>query len=376
MKKQVLLSKVRPHGGGKAGGAVSRKMPENHMIRQNTFENQYLLSPDIMSAIKKLSESTYTFLALIDHTLDDIESLCHLDNGHDRRVPCYGLGPLENVPLEILQMILLRLDIRSMTEFRRVNRRARLAVDHIPQYKQIVLHAPASIRGCLSLRSGFSFSCQDLYDKLRTAECDSCGDFGGYLYLVTCRRVCFLCFTEKADYLPLLRSDVIRKFGLRSEHLAKIPSFKSVPGRYSSRGIKCHRRLTLFDHSAAREAGIFVHGDSNSMKQYASESLAKRIEIHQSRNARSTHGVKPPRLPRSEESFDGFSSNPIRFMGIIRAPVLDTRTAIPQWGFHCTACKPHHYGRPLHWRRKFTKDSYRNHIRECGEIIDGKHKHE
>ena len=345
-----------------------------HLLkRRNTFGNHTYSPSDIMTVVQKLSESTYTFLGIIDHTLDDIEGLCRLDNGHDRRVPCYGLGPLEIVPLEILQMILLRLDIQSMTHFRRVNRRARLVVDQIPQYKQIVVHAPASIRGCLTIRTGFSFSCQDLYNKLRTADCDSCGDFGGYLYLATCRRVCFLCFTEKTDYLPLLRSDVIRKFGLRSEHLAKVPSFKSIPGLYSPRGIKCRRRLTLIDHSAAREAGIVMHGDSNSMKQYAPETLNKRLEIHQSRKATSTGGVKP-RLPRSEDSFDGFSSNPLRFMGIIRAPVLGARMGSPQWGFHCIACKPHHYGRPLHWRRKFTKESYRDHIRECGEIIDGKHK--
>lgn len=82
----------------------------------------------IMAAVQKLSESAYTFLGIIDHMLDDIESLCHLDNGHDRRVPLYGLGPSEIVPLEVLQMIILRLDIQSITHFRRVNRRARLVV--------------------------------------------------------------------------------------------------------------------------------------------------------------------------------------------------------------------------------------------------------
>ena len=117
-----------------------------------------------------------------------------------------------------------------------------------------------------------------------------------------------------------------------------------------------------------------MHGDSVSIKQYASESLTKKLEIHQSRKATST-GAKP-RLPRSEDPFDVFSSNPLRFMGIIRAPDLDARMADPQWGFHCIACNPHHYGRPLHWRRKFTKESYRAHIIECGEIIGGKHKPE
>jgi hypothetical protein len=55
------------------------------------------------------------------------------------------------------------------------------------------------------------------------------GDFGGYLYLITCRRVCFLCFTEKPDYLPLLRADAIRKFGLHNEHTVRLPAMKTVP---------------------------------------------------------------------------------------------------------------------------------------------------
>ena len=326
-----------------------------------------------MSASRMLSDSTYIFLSLIDHMLDDIEGLCDLKNGRDRRVPCYGLGTLETLPLEVLQMVLLRLDILSITDFRRVNRQARLVVDQIPQYKQIIVHAPASIRGCLNIGTGCLFSCQYLYKKLRTPECDSCGDFGGYLYLVTCRRVCFLCFTENADFLPLLRNDAIRKYGLRSQHIAKLPYFKSLPGCYSSRGIKCTRRLTLIDHSAAREAGIVLHGDIDTMTRYASEITTKRLETYQSRNSRYTSRSKP-RRPRSEDAFDGHCSNPMRFMASIRVPLINDCTATPQWGFHCIACKSHHYGRPLHWRRMFTKESFRDHIRERGEIIDGKHK--
>lgn len=325
-----------------------------------------------MPTAQELSEPTYPFFPKFDRKLDDIESLCPLDNGRDGRVPCHGLGQLEILPLEILQMVLLPLDIQSITQFRRINRQARLVVDQIPQYKQIIAHAPASIRGCLSIGTGSSFSCQDLYDTLRTADCDSCGDFGGYLYLITCRRVCFLCFTGKTDYLPLRRSDVVRKFGLRSEHLAKLPSLKSVPGRYSPFEIKCRRRITLYDHSAALEAGIAVHGDSKSMEQYASDNLANKLEVYESRKATSTGVV--PRRPKSED-FDAHQSNPLRFMGIIRAPVFDARMPDPQWGFHCIACESHS-DPPLNWRRKFTKESYRDHIRECGEAIHGEHKPE
>lgn len=326
-----------------------------------------------MAAIRKTSESTYVFLESRDHTLDDIENLCPLDNGQHSRFPSYTLGSLEQLPVELINMVLIQLEIRSLTDFRRVNRRAMQVVDSIPQYKKIILHAATSIRGSLSIGTGNLFSCQELYEKLCTAGCDSCGDLGGYLYLVTCRRVCFLCFTEKTEYLPLLRADAIRKFGLHREDIATLPSMKSIPGRYSPREIKCRTRLTLIDHDAAREAGIAVHGNISAMEQYALEMTSKRLEQYQSR--KSLHIADGPNLrrPRSEDVFDGRSSNPKRFLGIVRAPFLNARTGSPECVFHCAACKPHHYDRPLHWRRKFTRESFEDHIRECGEIIHGKH---
>ncbi|OJJ87589.1 uncharacterized protein ASPGLDRAFT_163897 [Aspergillus glaucus CBS 516.65] len=283
------------------------------------------------------------------------------------------LGSLEQLPLELINMVLIQLEIQSLTDFQRVNKRAMQVVDSIPQYKKIILHAPASIRGSLSISTGSLFSCQELYEKLCTAECDSCGDLGGYLYLVTCRRICFLCFTKKTEYLPLLQADTIRKFRLRREDIATLPSMNSVPGRYSPREIKCRTQLTLIDHDAARQAGITVHGNINAMEQYALEMTSKKLEQYQSR--KSIHIADCPNLrrPRSEDIFDGHSPNLKRFLGIIRAPFLNARTGSLEWVFHCAACKPHHYNRPLHWRRRYTRKSFEDHIRECGEIIHGKH---
>lgn len=325
-----------------------------------------------MAAIRKTSESTCIFLDIKDNTLDDIDNSYRLNNQFEFSTTRYGLGALDRLPLEIIHLALIRLDIQSLTDFRHVNKRARLITDSIPQYKLILTHAPTSIRGSLNIKSARFFSCLDLYEKLSTAECDSCGDFGGYLYLVTCRRVCFLCFTENVDYLPISRKDAMRKFGLGSEHLASLPCMKSFPGRYSSRGIKCRQRETLFDYSAVRQTGITIHGTISSMEEYALEMTSNRREAHATLSLRRTNGTNL-RPPRSEDSFDGRCSNPKRFMGIIRAPFLSVQTAFPDLGFHCVACKAHHYCRPLHWRRRYTVDSFQDHIQECGEIIEGKH---
>lgn len=325
-----------------------------------------------MAAIRMTSESTYVFSKIEDNTLDDMDNP-HQPNDHFKFHNLrYGLEALDRLPLEIIHLTLIQLDIQSLTAFRRVNKQARLVVDSIPQYKQILAHAPVSLRASLKIKTARFFSFLDLHKKLSTAECDSCGDFGGYLYLVTCRRVCYLCFTGKIDYLPISRKDAIRKFGLDSAHLANLPCMRSFPGRYSPRGIKCRRREMLFDYSAARQAGIALHGSIDSMEAYVSEMASKSLDAYNTKLSLRGIGTNL-RPPRSEDSFDGLDSNPKRFIGIVRALFFNGPTVAPDCGFHCLACKAHHYGRPLHWRRKYTVDSFQDHLRECGEIVAGEH---
>jgi len=260
-----------------------------------------------------------------------------------------------------------------LSDPRRVNKAAKLVTDSDPYYNVIRTHIPASIRGSLNIGTARFISCKDLYKTLSTAECDSCGDFGGYLYLITCRRVCFLCFTEKVDFLPLTRKDTIRKFGLDSEHLAKLPHLRSFPFFYTPKRNKCRRREVLFDYSAAQEKGIVVYGSISSTEEYISEMARKKPEAFDIQRSLRTGCETNPRQSRTGDSFDGRISNPKRFFGIIRAPFFDLGTSSIDWGSHCIACKSHHYFRPLHWRRKYTLASFHDHIKECGRKVDGEH---
>ncbi|KAL3491173.1 hypothetical protein BJX62DRAFT_237411 [Aspergillus germanicus] len=131
---------------------------------------------------------TYYRLSLVDHTLDSNSRLCPLDDGRHTSPPKVDLGALDKLPQELLEMVLGQLDIQSLTKFRRVNRRAMQAVDSIHAYKQIVTRFPTALRAILSISTGATYSCQDLYHELQTAECRSCRHFGGFLYLLTCRQ--------------------------------------------------------------------------------------------------------------------------------------------------------------------------------------------
>ncbi|KAI0484955.1 hypothetical protein GGR56DRAFT_616277 [Xylariaceae sp. FL0804] len=145
------------------------------------------------SGMRKL---TYTSLHINDHTLDDrlpgLES--PPEQGHFCLPPTKDIGALDDLPPELVAMILSELDLRTLTDFRCVNRRAAELVNSLVEYKAITTHAQNALRDILSIEAGRGITCRTLYDKLCTPNCEQCGDFGSYLYLLTCKRLCFFCF--------------------------------------------------------------------------------------------------------------------------------------------------------------------------------------
>jgi hypothetical protein len=131
-------------------------------------------------------------------------------------------------------VVLFQLDLRTLTDFRRVNQRGKQVTESIPQYKSITTHVRNVICGILSIETGRWTTCNTLYEKLCTAECEKCGDFGCSLYILTCKRVCFLCFLEDERFLPISHSHALRKFGVDHQILDTLHRMRSIPGIYST----------------------------------------------------------------------------------------------------------------------------------------------
>lgn len=139
-------------------------------------------------------------LKTLDHA--QLRVRCPLDNGHITTIPLRAAGHLERLPNELLDLVLLSVDIPSLTVFRRASRRAMQMVDSLHQYAAIIKHCPDVIRAIVSLQAA-GFDCMHLHETLLASECAVCGDFGNNLYLINCRRLCNYCYRHHPDYRPV-----------------------------------------------------------------------------------------------------------------------------------------------------------------------------
>jgi len=189
--------------------------------------------------------------------------------------------------VELIGLVLAQIDLRTLTDFRRINNRAMQVVDSIPEYRLVQQHTPDSIRGILSVELGSPISVQTFFKTLNESRCEDCGDFAGFIYLFTCKRVCFIFLDEKPRYYPLSVPEAVRNFGVCRQLLA-LPALKSIPGFYSPNEYTRKARFTLVDSESIRRIGIERHGSEEAMEQYAAQKLS---EAYQHRGGRGLRDV-------------------------------------------------------------------------------------
>lgn len=328
--------------------------------------------------IENIDRLTYAKPRIDDHTLDD-NLLTSPDSStklRPRRLrSSASLGALDRLPAELLTHIFCQLDLSSLSDFRSVNSQAMDVVEFLPQYQLIKQHAYTTLCGILQIRTGKWITCEDLAKTICTSQCQQCGDFGGYIYLLTCKQVCFLCFTTHEFYWPLPPLRATRKYGLNKEVLENVPHMTVVPGIYSP-NVRKARKCVLVDPRSAFEAGIALHGSISAMEESVADLETRREAAYQMRISKHLEQDKSQeRLPRRppNDPVDGRSGNPYRFVAISSVPWFDKASKGPNWGFHCIACTKKD-PEASHWRRKYTVSSFREHLNLLGQIQDGRHQ--
>lgn len=228
------------------------------------------------------------------------------------------------------------------------------------------------------MHTGTWISCELLHEKLFAPDCDECGDFAGFLYVLTCRRICFLCFSEKEEYLPLGAALIQRRYGLKKQQLEKVPHLKTLPGTYSSWGTKLSQSTLLYDYTSTIQAATLHHSSRDAVAQHTINALM-RLEIEaktrREKAPREGSDPRPARMPAGLFPYDRKSSNPRRFVAVISLPCLvpAAGSMIEELGFHCNACS-NSKERPFHWRRKYSAMSFGDHLQECGKINNERHE--
>lgn len=150
-----------------------------------------------------------------------------------QRTSTGGLGSLERLPLELLYDMLLRLDIYSLLKFRQTNLRSRQTVNSLKQYQLIVSHGLNLLCALLRTRLAIGISLLDLYRALCTKACTLCGEFAGFISLLTWTRCCFKCLQEAPETQVHTLNAVRKQFQLTNVELNQLKSFRILRGTYS-----------------------------------------------------------------------------------------------------------------------------------------------
>ncbi|KAI0425655.1 hypothetical protein F5Y09DRAFT_93644 [Xylaria sp. FL1042] len=221
-----------------------------------------------------------------------------------RRTSNVGLGSLDWLPLELLHDTLFRLDMHSLFKFRQTNLRSRQTVDSLKQYQLVVSHGLNLL--CALLRTGLAIgiSLLDFYNALCTKACTLCGEFGGFIFLLTWKRCCFKCLKGAPETQVQTLTAVRRQFHLTKVELDQLRSFRTLPGIYS-------------------------------MKESVHKSRIAIVSVHQAiLICRRQPHARAQAQPASSERNQKFN-----FMGSCALPYYDKLTGKVEHGISCAGCQ-------------------------------------
>ncbi|PYH95601.1 hypothetical protein BO71DRAFT_473673 [Aspergillus ellipticus CBS 707.79] len=162
------------------------------------------------------------------------------------------------LPLEILHLILLKLDLPSLGMLRRVDTTTRRLVESLP-----LMHDVKCSNICIG----------QLFTEFCHPRCRSCSYFGPYLYLPAIRRSCYRCDHFRHSYRVAGVADLCLQFGLTQNQIKSLSTLQSR--------VKPHQRPV--DLTLAKALGREIHGSHMAMEQAFKRRLNERKESYEKR---------------------------------------------------------------------------------------------
>ncbi|MCJ1453733.1 hypothetical protein MMC28_004082 [Mycoblastus sanguinarius] len=222
-----------------------------------------------------------------------------------------SLGDLE-VPQEVLRMILVQLDTWSLWEFKAVNSRARSCVFSLPEYKDVLDHAPTFVATLYLTRTSQYFSIARIHGVLVTPACIICGRFGGFVFIPGLKRCCQRCAENDIEFMPLSPNAAKKEYGVGNKDLNLLPTLAAVPGFYA----------------AATGQTRLYKGKRNLISRAEARKLGRKDLVERQWDKRN--------IARAFQ----------RYMCLTPVPVLDPKNKSLERGLQCLGCKLNHERHP------------------------------
>ncbi|KAH6956294.1 hypothetical protein DER45DRAFT_566473 [Fusarium avenaceum] len=259
-----------------------------------------------------------------------------------RERPASSLGLLDTVPAELLLLILNLLDFQSLSRVSRVCFRGKIIVESLSSYRQVMRHAPKVLTALTKTNLISRYPASFILHTLQTCHCVSCLDFGAFLYLPSCERVCLECLYQNRGLWMMTTATARKCFGLTQRQLQNIPIMRSIPGTYSVRSLeKTYRRVYhLVSVRHAKQLGLDVHGSLEKLAEFMPRISATGVRPGEFYDFKRYHEapLEPPGCDMSKLPQKANIGND-RFAGMasLRVPYISGSGA--DWGHLCRGCQ-------------------------------------
>ena len=292
-------------------------------------------------------------------------------------------GHFDLLPLEIIYSILEMIDVLSVFSFGCASAQTNSLARSLLAYRDVVRYAPGALKALCKTGMLSTHPLHNVHHVLTHSEC-LCGDFGPFLYLPTCRRVCLNCLPDDQALLVMSPPAAQAHFALTKAELEGISRIRAVPGTYGPPD----RFSQYFKHTTFTEVVSFAHAEAIAIRKYGDyEAIACAVrEADAERNATylaayNKHKSREPITGKDRESPDPpATSGSIAWFSIRSWPYM-VSTPMPylantrdlQDGVWCVGCQPHqndneHGNRIVAKkleRRAFDRAGFLEHARQC-----------
>lgn len=250
-----------------------------------------------------------------------------------RRRKQSSLGKLDVLPVETIQDIIIRIDLFTVTNLRRLNTRMRAIIDSTAPFRLLAEYASGGLRTLIHVGVASYFSVAQVFQVMCTSTCIVCGQNGTYLYMPECTRCCLNCLSVAQELMPICKTEAKLAFGLTEKTLRdqNVPVVISLPGHYTYKMTARLQKLHLMSQRLIHEVATTVHGGEDGLNNFLID------------NPRAYVAFKKQMAQADERSHDywGYTPNNIRrYMATTSFPFYDCATRrVYDGGYSCRGCQ-------------------------------------